>query len=109
MTDSLKQYRAKVRAAMKMTKHTQARPLRLDIWDGYIVATSSPDAVGIDARIIATCERNAHAAVQAWIGRANAYPRLVEALREACKPQRAGEALNTRSVGRDLLRELGEE
>jgi hypothetical protein len=38
----------------------------------------------------------------------NAYPELIAALREACKPQRNGESLDTRSKGRDLLAKLGE-
>lgn len=84
-----------------MTAHKPATPMRLAIFQGYLVATKHPDAIGIDARCLAKVEPNADASLQAWADRANAYPRLVGFVK-AC-------ALGADDyTARALLRSLGE-
>ena len=94
-----------------MTAPKPATPMRLAIFQGYLVATKHPDAIGIDARCLAKVEPNADASLQAWADRANAYPRLVEALRRSVNMFGASEKPGHQIAAekfRALLRELGE-
>ena len=102
--------------------HKPATPLRLAIAGGYLVTTKNAEGVGLDARILAKVEPHAEAALQAWCDEANAYPRLVEALRALLnhKELKRQDEYLSRGIGtetgfgkailnaRALLAELGE-
>lgn len=88
------------------TKH---KPLRIAVSHGYLVTTSLPDGIDINARCLAKIEPNADASVQAWCDRANAYPRLVQSLKSAIASLAKSNHPYSLDGFEELLRELGEE
>jgi len=75
------------------------KQIRLVTLSGYLVTTKSQEGVGLDAKILAKIEPNADAAMQAWCDRANAYPQLIEALKNLAEQV---ECMNAQAAfGRD--------
>lgn len=91
----------------KHSPATSLPPLRLAVApSGWLVVTKHPDGIGLDAKCVAKLEDGTEDAMKKWCEWANAYPKLVEAMRQSI--YRGDVGSESANIITALLRELGE-